>query len=156
MTCPALDFVPEFDRTGVHLGLHTGAGLERNRVKVRAHLHPSQTVHPRETDFCQIEPFFGQGQQMLALHLHRCPHPQRVTTDLQLLIVLAGRYQLRVQLFQVLRLGNRRPVIPPKIADFSLYSTLFVSRRRGAKLTRIPPVGAERKEPRGLLSPVSP
>ena len=68
-----------------------------------------------------------------------------------LLVLLAARPQVRVQLAQVFHFRHRHQVVPPEVAHLAFHAALLVPTRRVAKLRLESPVRAKGDQPVGLL-----
>src|SRR6266705_4433747 len=87
-------------------------------------------------------------------------HPRadrlRSTLNDAALVFLRTRRQQQVQLLQIPHLLHRYQMVPPELAPFAFYATLFMPFAWRAKLRLESPVRAESNEPRRLLPLMTP
>ena len=112
--------MPDLEAGGPQLHLDDAAGFDRHGVGIRFHLDAAQAVHLREADLRQVESLRRQGQQVLSLDAQGRADGLLPAGHGALLIRLARRQELGVQLRQVTGLGHRHPVVAPEPSGLAL------------------------------------
>src|SRR5881628_1755230 len=93
---------------------------------------------------------------MFTLHDHPRADRLRTTLNDAALVFLRTGHQQQIQLFQIPDFRQRHQMVPPELAPFSFYATLFMPFAWRAKLRLESPVRAESNEPRRLLPLMTP
>ena len=124
MPCHAPPGVPDLYIGRVDLNFDSRAHRQRRRVEVGQHLYAAALVDLGKMQRGQIETFFNQRQQMLALGQHRRTDRLAAAGDDPVLFLKRTGLQKPVQSLQIVRLRYGNKIVAPELAALALDTTL--------------------------------